>query len=305
MNMHKIIFITILLVSLFLSSGQTYAQKSPIEILQVEPSILHISLSPGKTYHYDISVTNLLNQALPVTVTVENFDEADEEGGFQFSQVENPLTSWTTLSQKDMILEPNQKRTIPVDIRIPSTVPVGGYSTIIFLNPILPQNANNPTKINAKVGILAVANVGVPDSPRDKLEIIDFSFDQLFSTTPSPAFVLRVKNNSLYHRVVRPTIIVKNVIGQKESFQFEDRFIFPGKVRRWEKVLNTKNMFGIFQATAHVSVGEGIQIEKSQYIIILPSTKVFLFVPFIIIALALLLLRKRVSKAFKALSEKD
>jgi len=287
-----------------ISTSSVIAQtKNTTEILQVEPSILNITLSPGKTYHYDISVTNLLTQSLPLTLTVENFEEEDEEGGYQFTSTESLLSQWVRLSEKDMILSPNEKRTIPVDITIPKTVQIGGYSTIIFLNPILPQSTTNPTRVNAKIGVLAVANIGVPDSPKDKVEISNFSFDNFLHLESNPSFVLRVKNNSLYHRVVQPKIVLQNIFGYSEEVPFEERFIFPSKTRKWEKNLDLKNYNGLYSVTARVSVGDGIQIEKKTYIFIVTSGKIVVGIVLVLIVLLLFGVRKRLRKAFKELTQ--
>lgn len=277
-NLRFFIMILPILLSFFLVifisntlpvSAQTNSMQARTQqILQVEPSLLFVTLSPGKTYDYKLRVTNLTSQALPVTISFESFDEENESGGYIFSPKKSIMEDWVNLSSRELLFNPSETKEIPMTVTIPSTVKLGGYSTVIFLNPILPQTTTG-SKINAKIGVLALANIGIVDPKSQPLTIEQFGFTKTFSDAKSIESVLRVANSSLYYRTAKAEITLKPLIGKKQIFQLEEKFIFPGKTRRWERTIEAAN-YGIYTVEAAVSTGAGNKIYAKDYIVILP-----------------------------------
>lgn len=293
-----------ILIFLFLfASGylNTALAQNPNEIIKISPLIFNIELSPGKTYHYKLTIENLTKAPLPVRASLENFATTDEEGGYNFQNNKpNPLLSWIKLSQNEMLLPARSKQTINVTVSIPQKVSLGGYYGILFLEPLVSQKTINGNLISAKVGTLFLANIGVT-AKDTKAEVLTLNLP-LITENHSLPLLLRVQNNGLNHFSAKPTLELKPLFGKKETIDIEEKFVFPGKVRRWEQDLSLKNKWrGIYKATLRVSTGEGKYIEKSSYVISFPVSKVLLIFFIITICIFILTRKQRVSKAIRIL----
>ena len=278
----RIIRNSILLLSSFLflllPLNNSYAQTKPNDIIRVSPLIFNISLSPGKTYDYELNIENLTKFPLPLRASLENFTTTDEEGGYIFQiSKPNPLLSWIKIDQTDTIIDEKSEKTIHITVTIPQKVPLGGYYGVLFLEPLISQKASNNTLVSAKVGALFLANVGV--SGKDtKAQILTFDLP-FFSEGQNIPFLLRVQNNGLNHFSAKPRVFLKPIIGKQGKIEIEEKFIFPGKARRWEENLRISNKWrGVYKATVRVSTGEGKYLEKSSYLISFPISKTIVII---------------------------
>lgn len=292
--MKRLLLITLFnFLSLFLISEQAFAQVNPSQIIKVSPSILNISLSPGNEYSYTVKVTNLTLVPLPVRAGFENFTTTDEEGGFVFeSPTKNPMSSWVSLDTKDMIIPAGSERTVELNVKIPDKVPFGGYYMVLFFEPLLSAQQTGGANIAAKIGVLMLSNIGTTDSQANA-KILTFE--------PNP-FVLRVQNNGINHFSAKPFLKLKNILGSEKSIELEEKFVFPGKVRRWEKNVDLPKMpGGIYKANIVVATGEGKQINMDKYFVNLPVSKGLLIILTITIIIIIIAKRRNIRKALRVL----
>jgi|GEM_PF-1647701 len=259
------------------------------QTLRVSPVILTIPLSPGKIASQEATIENLSTHPLPLTASLNDFITSGEEGGYIFEESkENPLLSWITLSENNFILNPKEKKKVHITIKTPQRIPVGGYYGILFFEPIPQHSANTRTQINSKVGILMLANLGVPDPHAKKAEILAFTPD-MFSQDGSVPFMLRVKNVSLNFFTAKPILTVSPLIKfshpEKPLF-LEEKIIFPGKIRRWTQANTIQNLSpNIYKAHIVVDVGNGQVENEDQYFIVFPYLTALIasFILFIVI----------------------
>lgn len=300
MRIFKILTIAIVLsLVLTLAPPVTARENTAKQILRVSPVILKITLSPGKKVLYKIKVDNLLDSPLPIRATVSGFDASDEEYGIKISKSSDisPLVNWVKIESPEAIIPAKQSQEFQAEISVPDKIPVGGYYAVIFFSPVLPDK-----QIGAKVGVVALANIGVAPELKNKAEIVGFSFDKKLYQKSPVSTVIRVKNTSLNYFSAKPTLTIKPLFGRAKIFELEEKTILPGKIRRWQRVFDLENLYhGVYTAQLAISLEKGDFIYSQTYFFgfpLYPAIVVILTAGLIIYGL---LFRKRVAKALRLL----
>ena len=270
-------------------------EREMTQMIRVSPVIFNISLSPGTVQTYTATVENLLSVPLPIDISLNDFAPTDEEGGVTYTESRtDPLLSWTRLSETQIILPAKSKRDITLTVTLPKRIPVGGYYGVLYFSPVLP-NYNGQTQVAAKVGSLLLANIGVPDPNQQKAEILEYAFTRPFFEDKTAEFSLRVKNIALHHFTAKPVLVLKPLFGSETHYPIEEKFVFPGKVRRWDQTI-TYDHYGIYKAIINVSTGNGQKVISERYVILFPVTKA----AFILVAAVALLFITVKRKQFKS-----
>jgi len=270
--MKKIIINTVFfaLLGVFLL-GQVAAANAqePRNILSISPFIFNLRLSPGETYERTMTVQNILNVPLPIKLSVEDFLVQDEDGGYNFTKNDSSsVISWITLDETDFILEPKEKQEIRITIQIPTKIPFGGYQGIIFVQPILPNQEQYSTLLNAKVGALVLANIGSQAYQIHPARILTFDMPFVLFSKENIPLTFRVQNNSLYHFSAKPLLSFDPLFGEIQSYPLLEQFLFPGKVRRWTESMNLEDLRpGVYLTKLQISVGNGVQISSQKYMV--------------------------------------
>ncbi len=300
----KIILNIALITGFFLTSAiKTAAQQPNVKpFMKVSPVILNISLVPGKEYHYVVTVENLLDSPLPLRATFEDFQTEDEEGGYVFTQkATSPLLSWITLDKSDLIIPAHAKETVSLNLTIPKTIKVGGYYGILFFQPVI-SNQQAQIPLSSKVGVLMLANVGVPSQNPIKGQIVEFSFDKFLYQKGPLSYLFRFRNTELNFYSAKPFLTLKPFIGKEQKFSLEEKFVFPGKTRRWEGAVELPNYWhGFYKATLAVSTGQGKQVIEESYLVALPYTAILVIGVSLCLLYFMITKKKRVQKALKIL----
>lgn len=299
LSISKYILIFISVILLTITTPQyLYAQTSkPDQLIKVSPVILSLNLTPNTTTPYSITIENLTNKALPTTITFESFNTSDEIGGYIFDNSTSLLSRWLVMPTKDFILAPKEKRKIDIALDIPNEVPLGGYYGVIFINPVLSPNTTNIT-LAPKIGILLLANIGVDENQEDKIFIEEFSVP-FISENGVSNYILRVKNSSLFHYSAKPKITLTSIFGGKRTIPLEEKYIFPGKIRKWEETLKTSSLPNIYKARLSLSTGNGKQIHSEKVIVVFPAFK-FILIGIIVLFVILVAFKwRKIKKAGK------
>jgi hypothetical protein len=274
--------------------------------LKISPVIINIDLSPGKTTSQEATIENMSNTPLPLTANLTDFITSGEEGGYTFTDSkQNPLLQWISLDQNNFILGPKEKKKIFITIKTPQTIPMGGYYGVLFFEPVLLNTPNASTQISSKVGMLMLANIGVPDPKARRADILTFTPEQI-SQDGSVPFVLRVKNIALNFFTAKPILTVTplfSVHPDVKPVYLEEKILFPGKIRRWTQDNTIQNLSpNIYKAHLVVAAGNGQSETQDKYFIVFPYMPALIIFAAIIIIVFLLMKRKRLKTAFAALS---
>ena len=309
-SLYSLLFSLFSLITLYSSlfTPPAHAQSSP-QTLRVTPFIISFPLSPGKIYQHPITVENLSDNPLPLKASLNDFLTTGEEGGYVFEESRtNPLLSWITLSETDLILGAKEKKALIATIATPDAIPLGGYYGMLFFEQV-PQFATpGTTQVLSRVGVLLLANVGVPDPGAKKADILTFSTGLIHQENTIP-YLLRVKNVSLHYFTAKPILTISKLLhfgeNQPQIIYPEEKLVFQDKIRRWEdNVVLTDSLPNIYKISMQVSTGNGEFVKEDRYLIIFPYIKAaFILIP-LLLAVFLIAKRKRLNAAFKELYRK-
>lgn len=254
--------------SLFLTP--VYAQTGAV--ISVQPEIFTKSLSRGETWEDILTIVNGSEIALPVHLAVVRWDASDETGGVTFIEEREDAsfdaTSWFTLSETDMIVEPFEARIIPFRVVVPPNAEPGGKYVSIWVDPRIPDIyfGDQPVRIIPRITPLFLLDIPVFDIdevPQQATTLSEFAvknraellssvvsrFASLFraprsafaadpavsvdvlSGTPE-SLLLRIKNSGITHIKPSGTLVVRNVFGREVARStIEPTTILPGKTR--------------------------------------------------------------------------
>lgn len=274
--------------------------QPPSQTLRISPVIITIPLSPGKTHKQEVTVENLSDQPMPLRAHFSDFEQSSEDGGYVLQEtLTNPLLSWTTLDQTDLLIAPKEKKAITISIKTPRSVPVGGYFAMLFFEPVIPKT-NTATLVQTRIGVLLLGSIGVPDAAAKKADILDFSFGTLQETTQAP-LLLRVRNTSLHHFTGKPIVTIEPLFGTPSKVILDDKFVFPGKVRRWEQTMAMPSSPNIYRVKLAFSTGEGKLTYAKTHLILFPYTKTLVLLLVVGMIVFLIVKRKRIKHAIQIL----
>jgi hypothetical protein len=294
----------ILIITLFISNSVLAAEPVNPQKLSVSPAILPISLTPGKTSNFLLTIQNLSESSVPLRLSVESFTASDEEGGYKFSTTQSPLSSWVRIDKSDLIIDGGDKRQVDITVAVPRQVDVGGYYAVIFITPYSPVKSDLP-KVTPRIGIPIFASLGIDESTNNG-SIETFMTNPMFSESGPVNFVLRTKNAGLSHFTGKPIIIIKPLYGtlNTPSQELAEKVILPGKIRRWEGTILNNLPPNIYSLEAQVSIGAGKWITSKTIAIIFPWQKTLITIIIFMSILFILMHLKNISKAIKELLKK-
>jgi hypothetical protein len=301
--MKKVIISLFSVFILFIYPPSASAQNEQYfeQVIKVSPVILNLSLDPGTTQNFPVTVDNLTDQPLPMRVIVSGFDSNDEDHGIKISETmqTSPLQQWIEVDQKEAVIQPKDSRIFNITVNVPKRVDLGGYYAMIFFAPLV---INNEMPVNARVGVLALVNLGADDDINNKIFIEQYRFSNLIMENPPLDVLVRVKNTSLNYATIKPVLTIKSVFGPVFEYEMEDKVILPGKIRRWQKSYHPENLNpGIYLSKLSVSTGKGEQINASTHFIVFPWKKALIIGLPTILLLLTIIYRNRVRKALKLL----
>ncbi len=196
--------------------------------LGVYPPILQIDSTPPAIIQAPVTIENLGDNSLNLTIDFKPFTTSDREDGqiqyisdseanyidpiiFQRVKIFDPTSS---LGQAitQLSLAPKQKKELIIRIDLPREEPPGDYYfSILFLT-----RANEPTESNSSQSVSGIAsNVLLSIGPKGKIkgEIQEFSSPLFMDKGPVP-FTVRVKNTSNHFINPKGYILIKNIFGQ-------------------------------------------------------------------------------------------
>jgi len=306
---HLLVFV--LYISIYILIPQTHAKDDSKSLLRVSPAIVTVTLSPGQTTTYDIEIENLESSPIPVHIALESFDTTGEEGSIIPFQDQNQdttptLTQWMRIHVADTILDGNGKKTIPVELTVPSTVPLGGYQAVLTMTPLTPQISNDIPQVIPRIHVLFLANIGVMDSSiaankRGRIET--FEMRPFLSWNTPLLWTLRAHNTSLNYYSAKPIYTFTPILFGKNFKRIEqEKIILPGKIRRWEGAIEENVIpIGMYSVDAAVSVGDGLQIHAHTYILRIPWQHAIVIMTIGILLIYLYKKRKNITETFTIL----
>jgi len=251
------------LMFVFISGVKAQGEISPR--LSVSPHTFDLDVFPGETRNEKIEVSNFSQVAIPILARATDFTIADESGGMSFDQsLEEPFVSswrWFSFEKPNFILEPGETKEINFSISVPKDAEIGGHYSVILFEPQLPSfyfKEGQPRAIPV-IGVLfllSVKTLTLESETGEGLQVVEFSLPKegrilalekfftkalgsiaqaaefnIFEKAPKN-FILRIKNNDIYHIKPYGKILIYNLFGKKVGeIEVPQKTIMPGKIR--------------------------------------------------------------------------
>ncbi len=221
---------------------------SASDSIRISPVILRVELAPGTNSEQKITVSNLTDSPLPVSLSVDGFDATDEEIGINInSNTEtSPLSNWLKIVDPEAIIPAKLSREFVAKITVPNEINLGGYYAMIFVTPIFPDSiAKSSSVIGTKVGVFALANIGV-SSKDSQGEIVELATSRKFYQSGPMNINLRIKNTGLNFFSTQPVVTLKSIFKKDKKIELEEKTILPGKIRKWSNTLDVGSYYPLF-----------------------------------------------------------
>jgi len=178
---------------------------------------------------------------------------------------------WIKIENPNFILEPNETEKVNFKVSVPDNAEPGGHYAVVLFEPKLPsfyfkEDQSRAIPVIGVLFLFSVRSFTLESPEEDKLEIVEFSvpkeerilvlenlatsFTAAFSdilfeearaapevtiTKKSPQnFILRIKNNDIYHIKPFGRILIYNTFGRKVGeAKVPQKTILPGKIRQF------------------------------------------------------------------------
>ncbi len=346
-----ILFLTVafILFFSFFSGAEAGSQVG----LSISPQKFDLIIFPGDIYQGQIKLTNRSSFPLPVSIRAVPFGA--EQGSGQMTLVRPDPDSpsfWFDFETREMLLDAGQMKRINFEISVPPDAPAGGYYVFVYFEPRIPSTyfEDMGPKTIPVIGLpflISTTPLLLEPEQGPEMSLLDFlipaeqragMMEEIFSLfsrqlaaigvvqaaqseviisrqTPS-SFILRIKNNDIYHLRPRGNLYLYNALGGEIGrAELEGQTILPGRSRDFEvflsqpetnlgtRILNFLSL-GRYRAELDLRAvspmrGE-IILAGQQPVMNFFSIKIFyFFIIFAIMMLLFYLIRKRIKLALK------
>lgn len=241
------------------------AAQADVLSLSVAPQIFELDVFPGEKISQKITIGNLSEAALPIEAKVVDFSATDDSGEMIFDESErDPSISskqWFEIEKPNFILETKESREVFFTIDVPANAEPGGHYSAVLFEPVLPsfyfqQGLPRAIPVIGVLFLLSVKTLSLEPQTNQKIEVTEFSvpkeernlaLESFFSKTmanvaeaaditvteKSPSkFILKVKNNDIYHAKISGGVTIYDVFGNKvKETSISQKTILPGKIR--------------------------------------------------------------------------
>ncbi|MEK7153405.1 MAG: hypothetical protein AAB834_05635 [Patescibacteria group bacterium] len=123
--------------------------------LLITPLREYVAIKAGKTSSGAITVANLTEKTITVTLSVEQFSVADYTYAYHFKPAKH---DWVRLGQTAVELKSNKSQKIPYDIHVPAKAAPGGQYFTIFATTSFANNQGISSRVQAATVLYVTVN---------------------------------------------------------------------------------------------------------------------------------------------------
>jgi hypothetical protein len=267
-------------------------------MISVTPSIVDQVISPEKSAIFNVTITNLSNQPMPLYASTAPFDN----NGY----IDNGATQWFVFQQPDLLILPHQSQTENITVNIPKNAEAGAHYATIYFTPLVPVNSlqSNKSPIILRVGVLATIIVTGDIKQSAYIGAIKASIDPWEGPV---TLSLRLVNNGNVYLLPHGSLVVYKNRKPVKSFQLGREVIFPNKGYTFTRVWSKHPLLGSYQLKGKLIYGSNNVILESSINFSVTPWDLIIEAGILLAVLGALykVFRKRLWRAFKALLFKN
>ena len=230
--------------------------------LQLKPAIVEDKVIPGETHQYSLTVTNISAALGTFYLTAKDIKGVDDQGRPIFSNTGEvtgyELSSWITLPQTSLTLNPGESKNIAFSVQIPLGASPGSHFASIFFNDKPIQPTSSGTGVGFDVG--SIVSLRIAGNIHEVAQLREFSTSKLIYANPNVDFSSKVQN--LGNVLVQPmgVIQISNMFGREiASVPVNTQFasVFPNSSRTYAANWKSDTFaFGRYQAIVSLVYGD-------------------------------------------------
>jgi hypothetical protein len=223
-------FFLFVAAGLMFAGGQVLATDGGLNLV-VSPLPINLVTEPGSTVSAQLKIKNGGLQPETLEAGLMKFSAYGDEGKPRLTDREkgDDYFDWVSFSEKDFILNPNEWKTITVNITVPKTAAFGYYYAVTFSrkNEEIPGGPR-ATKVIGATASLILLEVRVPSAVRD-IEVLDFSTPKKVYEFLPITFSIKLKNKGNVHVAPKGNIFIDRW-GEKKDVAILDINDLQGNV---------------------------------------------------------------------------
>jgi hypothetical protein len=170
--------------------------------LTVSPVFINLVTDPGKAVSTQVKIKNNSNISEYLRVRVARFEASADGSQPKLVDIDpkDEFLTWISFSESEFQLEPNQTKTIKVQIKPSQSAGLGYYYGLVFQRIQEQDTGATGTTISGAPAISLLLEVRSSRAKRE-LQILDFSTDKLVYEYLPVEFDVTVKNTGNIHVV--------------------------------------------------------------------------------------------------------
>lgn len=160
------------LLTLFVSTEQSFAQNEPPPQVAISPPRLEFQLDEGGSTE-SVHLLNLSDKGVHVTTSISNWDMDENNNVRVIAPTEQSLDQWIILNPLTFAIPPNSQQTVRLAVRPRVAPEPGEHRAIIFFEqqPGDDEEAESGMNIRYRIGVAAYGLSGQIDRRGRVLEI--------------------------------------------------------------------------------------------------------------------------------------
>ncbi len=266
----KLLLLVILFVGLLGFTGVALAQSGLS--ISVTPSLIELSVEPGRTWESSVKVINNNQFDLTVYANVVNFAPQGESGQGAFLPIEaggdkTTVAEWLTVSSDPIVIPRESSTEVPLLLTVPANAAPGGHYAAIMIGT-KPPESSNITAVRTSQIVTALFFARVTGDVIENGTIRSFRPTDFVVGSPTATFELRFENNGNVHLQPQGEIVIKNMWGATRGLipiNRETHFgnVLPNSIRKFEFTWSGAfSLTDIGRYTAEVALAYGEDARK-------------------------------------------
>lgn len=225
--------------------------------LYITPIRQYISVDPGKSYSGHVTVANLTEKPLDVTLSAEQFSVIDYSYDYNFTPAKE---DWVKITTPTTQLDPGKSQDIAYQVAVPKTAEPGGHYFTLFASAVLPTGE----KVRAATMLYATANgklVKTSTIASESMSSVSFGGDIPFH--------LNVRSTGNTHFFIYTTGRLEGFSTQPEHTETA-HILLPQTTRSLDGAISPPILPGIYNAVYGYKTDANQSVVHTKYILYVP-----------------------------------
>lgn len=228
--------------------------------LQISPLRNYLAMDAGDSLTRSVTIANVTNKPIVVTMSLEQFSASDYIYDFRFSQ---PKNNYVKLVENRITLKPFESRNVPYVVTLPDSAAPGGEYYTFFASANLASGNLSGTVRAASLLYLTVNGDLVQTG-----DIVKSSIPWVVFSSQIP-YTIDIKNTGNVHYFANFTGSVAGAF-YNSSPTGTSQLLMPQTTKRVTGTVPAPLLPGIYKLNYGYKADSGSDVHRSQYFLFLP-----------------------------------